>query len=67
MIALAVLLIVGGFLVLRGHQGIGEWKKSSDEESGLTATTKEGYAFMAKVFGVIMVIVGTVMGIVAFT
>lgn len=58
MIALSIMLIVGGILVFRGSQGIGATRKAMDEEWGFTATTKEGYIFLAKIFGVLLVSAG---------
>jgi len=64
MIELSLLLIVAGIFVFRWNQSIGEMKKSTDEEWGLTSSTKEGHAFLAKVFGTLMVIAGAIMGLV---
>ena len=61
MTALSLLIIGGGVLAFRFNRGIGDMRKSMDEEWGLTVTQASGYAFLAKVAGVGLVIAGAVM------
>jgi hypothetical protein len=63
MIGVSILLIALGILMFRFSPQVGETKKVMDEEWGLTATTSSGYALLSKVFGVVFVIAGEVVGI----